>query len=133
MSEAPPNKSRESRLLLALQVVGAAMGTVLVVWPPFSDLLAWTHSPEGLHQPTVMAWFTAIFLGAGPALLAIAAWRVWRRGRRARDLIAGAFLLAFFGALAQWSVGGSWAEILLRPSLLAIMLWILRPESIADQ
>ncbi|MEU7901129.1 hypothetical protein AB0B45_50935 [Nonomuraea sp. NPDC049152] len=31
------------------------------------------------------------------------------------------------GVLVQWAAGASWGEIVPRPVVLAVMLWILRP------
>ncbi|KAB8182654.1 hypothetical protein FH608_050090 [Nonomuraea phyllanthi] len=92
MSETPPNEPRGSRLLLALQGAGAVMGTVLIVWLSFPDVLAWARSPEGLDQSTFWAWLTAVWVAASPAMLAISAWLAWRDGRSARALIAVAFI-----------------------------------------
>ncbi|WP_170223146.1 hypothetical protein [Nonomuraea turkmeniaca] len=35
-------------------------------------------------------------------------------------------------AIVQWQIGVSWGEIIIRPVVFAMMLWLLRPPDPAD-
>ncbi|MET9340306.1 hypothetical protein [Nonomuraea sp. NPDC003804] len=115
------------RLLLVAQVVAAILGAVIVIALPFEDLVALASSPQGLGQGAFWAWVVALWLAASPVALALSAAQSWRRGYRARRLLAATWTLIALAAVVHWDAGGSWAELLARPAALALMLWMMRP------
>ncbi|MER5321679.1 hypothetical protein [Streptosporangium roseum] len=114
------------RLRLAVQTVVVVLGAVLVAALPFSDLLAWAGSSQGLGQSGFWAWLVALWLAASPFVLALAAGESWRRGHRARDLVIIAWVLIALAAIARWE-SASWAELVVRSVALAITLVMVRP------
>jgi hypothetical protein len=97
-----------------------------MVWLSFPDLLVRAQSPHGLGQSAFWAWVVALWLSVGPVVLALAVAQDWHRGYRARREIIAACAVVAIATMAQWEVSEAW-EIIARPIVLAVMLWILRP------
>ncbi|MFG1709303.1 hypothetical protein ACFLIM_39540 [Nonomuraea sp. M3C6] len=111
----------------AIQAAIVTLGAILLVAFPFADLLTWASSPQGLRQPAFWAWLTTLWLLATPVALALEAVRSWHRGYRARKTLLIAWAMIALAAIVQWQVGVSWGEIIIRPVVLAMVLWLLRP------
>ncbi|MGW3353262.1 hypothetical protein ACWDA3_59090 [Nonomuraea rubra] len=118
---------RERRLLLAIQSLLMMLGFALLLGLTFSATLAWFKATLGHNTPEFFAYLGVLILALAPAAMVLQARDAWREGYRARKPILTAWTMIGLGFLAGWAAGANWGEILFRPVVLGLMLWMARP------